>query len=587
MKLWKVGEFLALSGLVLGCGIAAQAETFLTLERLHAQLPPRVVGRLLLEEFNCHRCHDASGKLSSRGAPDLRNLAGERRWQGLRRAILEPHGPMPRLLSRLEEGEQGDTAEAIAHFLIGRDDRDPENDGANEAGVNPAAEPEAESAFEGDAAEGRALFHRVGCVACYDPEATDLRSRTEKFNVAGLWSFLEHPLDRRPHGRMPDMQLSPWEARDLTAFLLRVGSGSRSDDSLGLEDEPSAPTVTPELIDRGRLAYARHGCVSCHGAVGTTDTMTKARGSVPPPWNEADLSRGCLSDRRSDWPDYALVPWQREAMRTALRSLEEALSPAQESVQNLVRFNCLACHERDGLGGVPETRDHWFTSENLNLGDRSRLPPSLTAVGAKLEPGWLRKVLELGASVRPYMQTRMPVFPRAAMTNLAEQLSAQDTASEVIPVPEQDDERALREAGHLLMGVKGFGCVSCHTYKGEAATTLNALDLTTMAARLRKGWFQRYLRRPQAYQPLTIMPSYWPNGVSTRPDILEGNPDRQIEALWHYLERGREARVPEGIRREPIVLEVADEAVMLRLSQNPGFRVTAGRVQYDCSTPCS
>ncbi len=28
-------------------------------------------------------------------------------------------------------------------------------------------------------------------------------------------------------------------------------------------------------------------------------------------------------------------------------------------------------------------------------------------------------------------------------------------------------------------------------------------------------------------------------------------------------------------------------AARLRLSQNPGFRVTAGRVQYDCSTPWS
>ena len=51
-----------------------------------------------------------------------------------------------------------------------------------------------------------------------------------------------------------------------------------------------------------------------------------------------------------------------------------------------------------------------------------------------------------------------------------------------------------------------------------------------------------------------------------RKDILAGNADQQIEALWQYLLDGRQARTPRGLIREPIELLATDEAVMLRRS---------------------
>ncbi|MEZ6104925.1 MAG: hypothetical protein R3B96_02125 [Pirellulaceae bacterium] len=63
-----------------------------------------------------------------------------------------------------------------------------------------------------------------------------------------------------------------------------------------------------------------------------------------------------------------------------------------------------------------------------------------------------------------------------------------------------------------------------------------------------------------------MMPSFWPGGRAIRPEILEGDTERQLEALWIYLEEGRQANVPRGLKREPIELLASDEAVMLRRS---------------------
>jgi hypothetical protein len=60
------------------------------------------------------------------------------------------------------------------------------------------------------------------------------------------------------------------------------------------------------------------------------------------------------------------------------------------------------------------------------------------------------------------------------------------------------------------------------------------------------------------------MPSFWPGGHAIRKDILDGDTDLQIEALWQYLLDGRQARQPRGLIVEPIELLATDEAVMLR-----------------------
>ena len=93
------------------------------------------------------------------------------------------------------------------------------------------------------------------------------------------------------------------------------------------------------------------------------------------------------------------------------------------------------------------------------------------------------------------------------------------------------------------------------------------VDLTEMAERLHKDWFFQYMKSPQAISPNTVMPSFWPGGKAIRKEILDGDTNQQIGAVWEYLQDGRQARVPRGLRREPIELLAGDDrAAMLRRS---------------------
>src|SRR5205814_2848462 len=86
--------------------------------------------------------------------------------------------------------------------------------------------------------------------------------------------------------------------------------------------------------------------------------------------------------------------------------------------QNLVRFNCVACHTRGELGGVEESRNPHFKSDMPEMGDEGRLPPSLTGVGAKLRPEWMQTVFNEGAKDRPYMLTSIRKFRTANISPL-------------------------------------------------------------------------------------------------------------------------------------------------------------------------
>jgi hypothetical protein len=97
-----------------------------------------------------------------------------------------------------------------------------------------------------------------------------------------------------------------------------------------------------------------------------------------------------------------------------------------------------------------------------------------------------------------------------------------------------------------------------------------------MAQRLRRDWFAKYLLDPPSLRPGTRMPTYWPEGKSVRKDILNGDTDRQIEALWQYLSEGGKAQMPIGIGPQPIPLVPVDEAIIYRnFIQGAGVRAIA------------
>ena len=512
----------------LGCASAEPVIPGLANER-----DPLVSGAVLVSELSCTACH--SGGVPSKGGPDLSRVGSRIHRDYLERFIAAPHEvkpgtTMPDVFGDLSEEARKDAAEAIADYLQSID----------------------ESAFTLDSIAGLAvergkeLYHQVGCVACHSPEdkeiegSASLNGIAEKYSLNSLTGFLEDPLAVRPSGRMPEMQLTHWEAVDIASYLLR-------------DQKMKAPVQKLDRAVEGAQLFERYGCVQCH-------EPAKAKGDFAKNMAALDVSKVCSS------VDYSLSEKQRESIQTAMTARpEKKVDPIRLT---LTQMNCVSCHQRDDFGGVSPERDSYFTTSNLNLGDQARIPPVLTGVGAKLKPGWLRKVLVSGASVRPYMHTRMPKFGAGNVGHLVELFGDADSLP-AVEIDRVKDAKLARESGHSLVGIKNLACVSCHTFNGQSATTLAGMDLADMTSRLQENWFHLYLLNPLRFNATTIMPSYWPGGKASRPEVLDGNSSQQIDAIWQYLSRGREARMPEGIRREPIEYGPSNgEAVMLRRQYN-------------------
>jgi cytochrome c2 len=236
-------------------------------------------GTLLLGELSCTSCHaagDAAQRLFVKEAPRLGDV-GARVTPSYLRAFLtapqkvKPTTPMPDLLHALPAEQREATVDGLVHFLVAQG-------GPLEQRPVPADAKLVE--------RGKALYHTVGCVACHpayepppkhkiDPNAAlidddkkppvnkprstvPLGQLASKTTPQALAVFLANPLHARPSGRMPSLSLTTDEARAIAAYLLREQSGKEN------PDPKQAFVVDKGKIERGREAFARLGCASCH-----------------------------------------------------------------------------------------------------------------------------------------------------------------------------------------------------------------------------------------------------------------------------------------------------------------------------------
>ena len=216
-------------------------------ERFRAEhLKPADAGRLLVSELNCQSCH---GKLATeivppRQAPILTNIAQRANAEYIRQFIADPqlHKPgtaMPQLAALKSDPA---TIDAITAFLSqGSAWR------ATAVGVDAVR-------------RGEELFHQVGCAACHADQRSDdvidqlrrgisvgqakeedeedaepkaenkwtrpgfampLGKLDQKYSLSSLINFLREPHTVRPSGRMPSLNLTPEEARDIASYLLK------------------------------------------------------------------------------------------------------------------------------------------------------------------------------------------------------------------------------------------------------------------------------------------------------------------------------------------------------------------------------
>ena len=510
-------------------------------------LSPQQKGVVLMNELGCVSCHSSSqNHFKPRRGPDLSGLGSRVKVDWLKGFLKAPynastgsaHLDFPIEFEGSESLSRSEIENALVDYLIST--APTESDHANEG--------------EGSAEKGDALFHSTGCVVCHGASSTEqgaawIRSVRHKFHPDALHALLLDPLKTRPDARMPDMHLTHDEASDLTAFIMNA------------VDSGAIQTLVPQPAEeeRGGRLFGQLNCNACHDLEGQDVAV-----SVPD-LEAVRLDHGCLTAQAGAWPQFTLSEQQKTWIRLALQS-EIQWTPSERIKMQMAQFNCYACHERDGIGGVTEDLNASFASEDPNLGEQGRLPPHLDGVGAKLNVTWLRKILVQGAVSRPYMKTRMPRFGAGILDNLID-LFVQADAKRPLPDIQMPNENDSRRAGRDLAGTKVMACITCHAFKGTKSGAMAAVDMALMGQRLTPEWFHHYLAQPQQFSPGTLMPDFWPGGHSTQPEILDGNTQKQIQALWVYLSDGYSLGNPEGLHREPMRLVASNQqAVMLRRS---------------------
>jgi len=548
----------------------AQAQpSALVVRGLAAQAPGVDPGEILLGELNCIACHTASATVQARLASKPGPLLGEAA-QRIRpvhlRAILrdpvaaKPGTTMPALLPGLTDAEREDTVEALAQFL------------SSLAKPQPAVPKSA----SGEAvAQGRSLYHRVGCVACHPPvePAFALYQRTAaptdpataafvlrqldqtsvplgnlaaKFAPGELARFLLDPLHARPGGRMPSSSLTAAEAGAMAAYLESVHAGTNAPSAA----QASVPTGAVEAAKarHGGELFASLGCAACHELGPSQPRVTSTLKAKPFADLDPAAHDGCLaSDPGLGRPHYQFSEAQRDALRATLAGrsrLDRPQTAAERVAATLTRRDCVACHARDGYGGPsPSRADYFSTVTDADLGDEGRLPPHLSGVGRKLRSSWLREVLARHGAERPYLATRMPQFGASNVLHLVAAFQSADAP----PLLAGPVIAGSAEMGRRLVGTNGCSCLTCHRWNGRPSLTISVMDLTQMAKQLRPEWFWQYLLEPTALRPGTRMPGFWPDGKATVRAFADGDTERQIRSIWLYLLYGSQAPPPAGL----------------------------------------
>ncbi len=341
----------------------------------------------------------------------------------------------------------------------------------------------------------------------------------------------------------------------------------------GLSDAPGKEKMSDaQADDFGKRLVVAKGCLNCHtiASDGKPFATLRAHPALEDLGNEKDA--GCLADKpekRDRAPAFAFTDADRDALRAFLaEGLKGAgtPAPAYAARETIKRMNCLACHSRDGEGGlstdVTEQLRKFANADNAE----AVAPPTLTGVGHKLRTAWMKQVLTGAARARPWMSLRMPQFGEANVGRLPEEVAALEGTDADDAVHKTPLTAARIEAGRTLIGKGAFGCISCHDLAGVANTGTRGPDLAGVAQRVRYDWYLRWMEQPQRMQPGTRMPQVFMDGKSLVPAVLNGDAAAQADAIWGYLSLGPGLPLPDGMPGpvKGLILTVKDKPYLLR-----------------------
>ena len=312
---------------------------------------------------------------------------------------------------------------------------------------------------------------------------------------------------------MPKFQLYREYGGDLAAFLLNFQNGDAT-------YYPNFETWSSdaELAEYGKAIVNAKQCTACHEIPGLEAPSPKLLTNIT-----------SVHSDNPNHPSYELTKNQTASIELFLKQG----STDAPAISHLQTLNCLACHERDGIGGPDTVRSVYFAGDD-DLGDTGRYPPPLTEIGRKLQPDWLEAAVKGEKQVRPYLRTQMPSYGNS-ISKLAEKLTKTDLTN-ATPLPPAGN----MEAGRHLLGTKGgLNCINCHDWGEQRSLGIRALDISTISDRLQFEWFHDYLLDPSQFRANTLMPSFWPNGIASNTEILDGNTEAQIASIYAFTMQGR------------------------------------------------
>jgi len=489
------------------------------------------LGRELFLEHRCAKCH--AHKLSNESLPELsmdgpslEGIGSRRNFDWMARWILDPKAQrasanMPKLLRGQAAARD---AEAIAAFLASLKSST-EASFADSRAVENTATP----ALNG---ERKNLFEKLHCGGCHtapdakenEPGKFSLKHPAEKFSPGKLAEFLRKPEAHYAWIRMPNFNLAAAEAKELADFLLAAAN-------------PPSRKAAPEdqaTLERGKLLVQTSGCLNCHDLkLENKFSAPRLAELAPAKWQLGCLAAEAKPDSHA--PQFGFTTEEGEALQAFGGTDRASLAhhvPAEFAERQTRALNCAACHGQ--IDGVPPGE----------------------VLGGKLKPEWAARFIGGAIPYKPraerhpggeiWLEARMPVFKSRAEL-LARGLAAQHGYPPQTP-PEPPIDRELARIGQQLVGkARGFSCVSCHGVGSQPASEVfesEGVNFAHAAERLLPDYYRRWLRSPTSIEPQTKMPVYFDEGRSPLTEVLDGDAEKQIDAIWQYLRLGRDMPPP-------------------------------------------
>lgn len=559
------------------------------------QAPKLNEGRQLAMQYGCFGCHTVKGFENQwKVGPNLEHIQSKVNREWIVRWLQNPKSfrpstQMPSIfhlenVSSDEDRLKSNIAiEGIARYLMKNSDQ-----------VALTSPPKM-----GDPEIGKKLVKEVGCLGCHSVDdakvnnhGPELIHMGSKVTPAWLFTWLKDPKHFSPATRMPNLRLTDEETTHITSYLLQSKNKEFDEKPTPKFHEKDLDQFAFNYLSQkmrrseakeqlakmdldakfqfiGKEMISQQGCYGCHDIrgfekakpIGTELTKEGQKeidkldfGFIDIPktrqaWffqklkhpRSFDQGKVKTYQEKLRMPEFGFTDEQANSLVTFILSLREENIPVSmqrqldlrdQEVERgrhvVAKFNCQGCHTLDGVEG----RIGALTE------DKGNAPPTLEGEGKKVQEEWLYQFLHNPTTIRPWLKYRMPTFGfddahLNALIKYFGGVSKEEVSFSPNKNPEVSPEH-FRSGRELFIK---FKCIQCHQPGESQGMTASFLapDLVISKDRLKANWVLDWLKDPQALQPGTQMPTFFPDGTSPVQDILGGDTEKQIESIRDYL----------------------------------------------------